>query len=208
MNLEQLTENFKQLNKEIEKAMAQMKSDSRSLVKRAAQELFQAAPEIDFVFWTQYTPYFNDGEPCSFSVNGIYYVLVGEEEDCEGSYLYTQEDRDNALKTLQTVTEYTKDPAAWLNKLKIERNLSDHANLALYKPWPYTIQAAQSEVDKIETQRLKYPSGDVTRISNAFNAFYTCMQMVPDEIMQSVFGDHVRVIISRNGLETEDYGHE
>lgn len=26
---------------------------------------------VERVYWTQYTPYFNDGDPCVFSVNGI-----------------------------------------------------------------------------------------------------------------------------------------
>ena len=31
-----------------------------------------AAPEIAALRWRQYTPYFNDGEPCTFSVNDLY----------------------------------------------------------------------------------------------------------------------------------------
>lgn len=31
--------------------------------------LFQQYPQLKSVSWTQYTPYFNDGEECRFSVN-------------------------------------------------------------------------------------------------------------------------------------------
>lgn len=44
------------------------------------------APEVAGVRWRQYTPYFNDGEPCQFGVGDIY-VRIGTDEDCEdGDY--------------------------------------------------------------------------------------------------------------------------
>ena len=36
-------------------------------------------PLFKSVGWVQYTPYFNDGDPCVFSVNEPYFVCVGED---------------------------------------------------------------------------------------------------------------------------------
>ena len=47
--------------------------------------------------WTQYTPYFNDGEPCIFRVNGgeqMYYVGDGE-PNINDFYPYESEEDDN-----------------------------------------------------------------------------------------------------------------
>ncbi len=209
MNLEQLKQNFKTLNDRIAEAMAQMKSDSQCLIEQSAQELFRAAPEIDHVFWSQYTPYFNDGEPCSFSRHDIYYVLDGEEDvDGEGSYLYTNEDYRNALSNLEEVRKYVTDPTSWFEELKVKKNLGPEARPDWYRPWPYTVERAQEEIDKIEQQMLKITMQDATRIEEAFAAFCECMALIPDDIMLAVYDDHVRVKISRNGTEVEDYNHE
>ncbi len=210
MNLDQLKQNFKTLNERIAAAMDQMKSDSKTLVEQAANELFQVAPEIDHVFWVQYTPYFNDGEPCTFSVHDIYYVLVGESEneDCEGSYLYTQEDYDTSLANLKQVRQYCSDPTGWFDAYKAKHKLPDTAKLEWYRPWPYTVERAQEEVGRIELQREAYTVEDAERINKAFQAFYECMALIPEEIMQAIYGDHSRVVISRNGTEIEEYNHD
>lgn len=211
MNLEQLKQNFKTLNERIAEAMAQMKSDSQSLIEQAAQELFRAAPEIDHIFWVQYTPYFNDGEPCSFSRHDIYYVLDGDTEaevDGEGSYLYSSEDYDIALATLEKVRVYVADPNAWFEEYKIKHNLSPTDRIEWHRPWPYTVEAAQEKVAEIELQRAIYSAEDADRINNAFQAFYECMVLIPDDIMLAVYDDHVRVKISRNGTEVEEYRHD
>lgn len=209
MNLEQLKQNFKTLNERIAEAMAQMKSDSKTLVEQAANELFQAAPEIDHVFWVQYTPYFNDGEPCTFSVHDIYYVLTGESADSEeGSYLYTQEDYDTALVRLEEVRKYVANPTDWFNDYKAKHKLSDDTKIDWYRPWPYTVERAQEEVANIELQRTAYTVEDADRINKAFQAFYECMALIPEDIMQAIYEDHSRIVISRNGTEIENYSHE
>lgn len=47
------------------KFMDIMQSEFKVYVK----EFFDENPEIEVIKWVQYTPYFNDGEPCVFRVN-------------------------------------------------------------------------------------------------------------------------------------------
>lgn len=42
----------------------------RNSMKQFFVEFFKENPSINAVIWTQYTPYFNDGDACEFSVNG------------------------------------------------------------------------------------------------------------------------------------------
>lgn len=42
-----------------------------------------AHPEVESVRWTQYTPYFNDGDPCEFSTHELYLKLVGDDDSGE-----------------------------------------------------------------------------------------------------------------------------
>lgn len=37
--------------------------------KKVVALFFESHPEVERIVWTQYTPYFNDGEACYFSVN-------------------------------------------------------------------------------------------------------------------------------------------
>lgn len=42
-------------------------------------------PGVEAVRWNQYTPYFNDGEPCEFNVYDAYVKIAGDEEEA-GDY--------------------------------------------------------------------------------------------------------------------------
>src|SRR5688572_125580 len=65
-----------------------MKDGGERLVGEHLKELLAAHPKIEAVKWTQYTPYFNDGDPCVFSVNEPDFKLAGVEpkaaEDNDG----------------------------------------------------------------------------------------------------------------------------
>jgi hypothetical protein len=43
--------------------------------------LFEENPKLKSFGWTQYTPYFNDGDTCYFSANTDYLYINGEQED-------------------------------------------------------------------------------------------------------------------------------
>lgn len=44
-------------------------------------DLVLGIPEVEAVKWSQYTPYWNDGEACTFQVGEIYVKLTGDLED-------------------------------------------------------------------------------------------------------------------------------
>lgn len=43
--------------------------EAQGLFKEYVKEFFETIPEIKTIKWTQYTPYFNDGDECTFSVH-------------------------------------------------------------------------------------------------------------------------------------------
>ena len=65
-----------------EKAKAALKDEFR--------KFFDAHPEVATIKWTQYTPYFNDGEACTFSVHTPAFYGPGDhsEDDDAECYLY------------------------------------------------------------------------------------------------------------------------
>ncbi len=63
--------------------IAQLKAEYEAAVKAVGRDgiqkllapVFEAFPYVVAVKWTQYTPYFNDGETCEFSSNSDYCEL-------------------------------------------------------------------------------------------------------------------------------------
>ena len=60
---------LKSLNDKMVAARKQLEADGELNLKAAFREFFEKHPEVKEVVWNQYTPYFNDGETCTFGVN-------------------------------------------------------------------------------------------------------------------------------------------
>lgn len=55
-----------------------VRAEGEAAVRELLQEFFAANPTIAAVKWAQYTPYFNDGDPCIFRVGDPQIKLVRE----------------------------------------------------------------------------------------------------------------------------------
>ena len=76
------------LREQISALQEQAKVEAKELFHTGAKELFEKHPEIKAFKWTQYTPYFNDGETCVFSSNHGYagvQLVTDSDEDFEES---------------------------------------------------------------------------------------------------------------------------
>ena len=101
-----------------------LNEEGENAIKELFKELFEKHPQLESVSWRQYTPYFNDGDPC--------YFRVGE-----------------------------------------------------FEP----------EFD-----------GDEDEASN--DAVYELADELPEEVLESVFGDHVKITATRDGFEVTEYEHD
>lgn len=66
---------------EAESALADLKNQQTVITKEVVsflKELVAAGDVIKRVNWTQYTPYFNDGDACEFNVHDVYFTLTEE----------------------------------------------------------------------------------------------------------------------------------
>ena len=214
MDYETIIKQFKELNAQIEAARATMSEAVKPLIEAATQQLFKSCPELESVFWHQYTPYFNDGESCEFSVHEPYFTLVGDVDydSYEGSYLYTAEDLERAKTQLQDVTEYETDKEAWVAKKEAEYEQRTgqkypYTNYNLLRPYQ-SLVSVQEEIAVIQASLAKYPPESVDRINKSFIVFANALSNIPEEIMRTVYGDHVRVSIDRSGTTVEDYYHD
>lgn len=51
------------------KATAKLQAELKASMKKIFDAFFKTHPTIQTVYWTQYAPYFNDGDECIFSVH-------------------------------------------------------------------------------------------------------------------------------------------
>lgn len=75
---------FDQIQKgkeEIDAIKKELATKVQTTFHELSKELFTLYPELKSFGWTQYTPYFNDGEECTFRVNHRYPTINGFNSD-------------------------------------------------------------------------------------------------------------------------------
>lgn len=85
-----------------------IKAEGETRMKEMFKELFDKFPAIVQVSWRQYTPYFNDGEPCEFGVHDPQFTMQGEEADRYENCIWSLDSRvkDGKLKAPENWEEY------------------------------------------------------------------------------------------------------
>lgn len=206
-----ITERFKTYKAQLQAAKQQLINDCRPLIEQSVQQLFDAAPEIESVAWAQYTPHFNDGEPCTFSRHDVYFTLFDDNPDEEGSYLYDTADLQRAQAALNDARKYASDPAAWAADFceRYERQYGRPYYCSKPRPpYPHCVEEAQDTVNRIAECVERFSDSDRQRINDAFTAFCDVIDIIDDEILQCVYGDGVKICISRSGTEVDYYQHD
>lgn len=78
---------------------AEINKQCRSIFENEAKKIFAEHPKLEYWRWTQYTPYFNDGDECTFSARTDYGYIKrdGDEYESEDvSFDVDSEDKDVA----------------------------------------------------------------------------------------------------------------
>ena len=90
-------------------------------LKEAFKEVFEKHPSIYSISWRQYTPYFNDGDPCYFRVGEyeIEYLEEGEGENEEEDKAVAADDRSKAEEDVENLFSSLDDEI-------LESVLGDH----------------------------------------------------------------------------------
>jgi hypothetical protein len=214
------------LQEQINALNKQMQEKSKELMKEAFRGFFEKYQGVvDNVYWTQYTPHFNDGEACEFNVNDVFMLLKDDEEACdyEGSNVSDEEDIAKLKKIIADIETWEKDPMTAARKHQSEyikrynRDPFDSRNSYssgyktktaedLMREWTphygtkenYLEQLAFAENIVSKYPDLKKDLGDVkSMVSN-----------IDEDLMRAMFGDHAKVVVSTTGIEVEEYQHD
>lgn len=146
-------------------------------------ELFEQSKLINSLSWTQYTPYFMDGDECIFGVNLDYVYINGEyndDVDWFDDVEYTSLDTEEKVSAFNNFIE---SPEGARYKYLGVRKLGQYG----YLPNP------------------KYDEKE----SKLVEEFTKRIEIIPDEFLRSLFGDHVKVTLHKDGsISTDHYSHD
>ncbi len=145
---------LQKLNEDFILQKKELMRKTKVLFDVALVELFAKYPALESFSWTQYTPYFNDGDSCEFSAN-VDYPKVND--------VYTDDMKD-----------IHKENTTWTNNGRVNTPNPD------YNP-------AKAEM---------------------VNEVIEILSTVDESFLEEIYGDHVEVIVSRNGTEIERYEHD
>lgn len=132
--------------------------EGEDALKEVFKELFEKHPRLESVTWVQYTPYFNDGDQCYFSVHDFDASISGPEEEDEET---DEEDEDL----------YDDD---------------------------YTYGERLSTIAASEDPELQKLAEAVSELNGE----------IPEDVLESVFGDHCKVVATRAGFNVIEYEHD
>lgn len=96
---------------EIKEEMKRLRDEARKKVKdffiKGMNKIFEMYPEVKTVSWTQYTPYFNDGEECVFGAHTDYFQVNGYD-------MYDDNTDENS--EYKNVMPYSETKGRWVNQ--------------------------------------------------------------------------------------------
>jgi hypothetical protein len=83
VNVNELMAEHQKMLDEYNAAREVFAKKGKEIIRTSFKAFFDANPKIKAVTWTQYTPHFNDGEPCVFRVGDMWALSEKGLEDWE-----------------------------------------------------------------------------------------------------------------------------
>lgn len=199
------------------KILMDKKKDLEEQIKTEAREVFAAQSKtifekhgdiVDSFGWTQYTPYFNDGEPCEFGVNDLFiHAKVDKDSDNyeENNYYEPSESfrsygtKDNKLARYLYDYEYEYTPYSYRNEPPKSPEIRKESS----------VREPNDRHEKIVGQVRKYdnPSFDPV-YGEAQEEISELFGLLDEKTCRELFGDHVVVIVNAEGVNVEEYDHD
>ncbi len=75
-----LQKTFEKFQREVAEARKRFQEQGQRMFKEIFKQFFENNPAVTAVKWTQYTPFYNDGDPCEFRVNDPTFTNASEDD--------------------------------------------------------------------------------------------------------------------------------
>jgi hypothetical protein len=170
-----------QMQEEFNRVASEFQEKMRSMFTDMTKSFFEAAPEIKAVVWNQYTPYFNDGEECVFSIGDLFFLKEFDPSDLMDAYNYEG-------------TEYEFETDITEDNLRRWKNLNNK--------FPH--QTYSARISKIENLRKDPRNIELASLCKSFHGVIK----QNEDLMEAIFGDHVTVYLTPGKSFAEEYSHD
>lgn len=119
-------EQLKTMNAELEELKKAHLEKSKAMFTEVSKLVFEKHPVLESFTWHQYTPYFNDGEECVFSVNKDYFKIndFDAEENFEDEIVTDYSAKDSSGNYPQ-IKNANYNPAIAAAKADVQEFLSN-----------------------------------------------------------------------------------
>lgn len=215
-----------ELNSEINALKLQHEEKIRTTLRPLFDEFFRQYPQVYALTWTQYTPYFNDGEECTFRVHDLYYVLDKHQEafrDRPGeweSYGFTYGDPkllEKQVALLKGAIEGTIDPShgdewrTWpLSRCFMGGSFSSWGGSSTrtfdHGQARKVLGELETDLADIREETAAYPNRE--EIKKAVNMMAQFIGSMGDDTARQIFGNHVQVIVTAEETDILEYEHD
>jgi len=203
--------------------------NAQGIFHRAIRSFFDSAPSIKAIWWNQYTPYFNDGEECVFEVNEVCYAFSDKVPDIndmsDGSIAPEPvEHLRMDLEKLEKVAAGNIPEHEHLGRspyhlvFDAERSISYESGINGRWPtdrWTYTLNSGKlarkiQELRQCIDESLEFSSRfpTIEEDIKRFEHFRSFFEGIDADTMKDLFGDHVMVMLTRDGITMSDFEHE
>ena len=174
---------MREVNAKIEELRKKSVEISKNVFHTAVSNFFKLYPEVAAICWRQYTPYFNDGDTCEFSVHELGFFSEGDYEAL----------KDGELEDPYEHNSYSK-PSNY-----VYQSLADPNNR--YRDY------YQKEVDAYDALVAKHGERFAV-VADGIEQFNKLFNEIDDDVMLSLFGDHVQVTVTKDGIDVEEHEHD
>ena len=153
--------------------------------------LFNQCPRLAGFWWSQYTPYFNDGDTCEFSSHASYaHAIIYDEE---GNKIDTEYIENSPLDEVSYVILKSKEEV-------------DEC-LALCKKLGYTWFDKTNT--KVGNRGYRINPHYDSHLSSTLKDIQLVLGEIPNDMYRDLFGDHVKVSVYADGtINVKEYDHD
>jgi hypothetical protein len=201
-----IADKYKKLRSDLDKhtaaVHAEIKVEARKVIEAIGAEFFARNPSVVAIRWTQYTPYWQDGDTCTFSAEDPELQLFAtDEDDDEERYfqghqglLRTKGYREGEIKEIEA--EIAAGQPAKKDYWSRPRTQKD-------------IDEARAEIARIDAQIEKAGGVEAyAKIVADFEVAANVIKSIKDADLEIVFNDHVQVFVTKDGITVEEYEHD
>lgn len=208
--IEPLLAEVRDLTKKMKEAKANLVEKIKPQFHDIFKPFLEKYPEVKELRFTAYTPYFNDGEPCEYSV-GELHGFYNTEDECEydGS-LPVCGPSPSELAEFKRTGEVTGKLRVYVEHYTKPSNKYNHTTRS-YEKLPAKYETLADAARAVYREQLMLDLEELEakgKLIDDFTEISSVLSSIPDDVIYEMFGDHVKIVITREGVEVEEYSHD